>query len=41
MGGSSDPLGNDRPKEDFLAQIQEAKKRGKLVAVGGPTHSST
>ncbi|MFZ4730157.1 MAG: cobalamin-dependent protein, partial [Pseudanabaena sp.] len=23
-------------KEDFLAQIQEAKKRGKLVAVGGP-----
>lgn len=23
-------------KEDFLAQIQEAKRRGKLVAVGGP-----
>ena len=23
-------------KEDFLAQIQQAKKRGKKVAVGGP-----
>lgn len=27
-------------KSDFIAQIQEAKKRGKLVAVGGPYPTS-
>jgi radical SAM superfamily enzyme YgiQ (UPF0313 family) len=36
LGRFSHPLGDDCQKEDLLDQIQEAKRRGKAVAVGGP-----